>query len=103
MVSRRKHNRSFKLAVCEAIVSGELSKAQCCREHGLTPSMLDRWVEQYRKLGKDSFPLSDGPAKVSEERRILELEALVGRLTLENQLLKSAIEKGALPSKRGSG
>lgn len=95
MVSTRRFNRSFKLSVCEAIVCGSKSKAQTCREHALTPSMLDRWVDQYRKLGKEAFPHSLGPGEVNEELRILELEALVGRLTLENQILKSALQKGA--------
>lgn len=94
MVANRRYNRAFKLGVCEAIVVGSKSKAQTCREHGLTPSMLDRWVDQYRKLGKDSFPNSVGPGEVAAGQRVLELEALVGRLTLENQLLKAALEKG---------
>ena len=95
-MSKRKYNRAFKLSVCEAIVAGVKSKAQTCREHALTPSMLDRWVDQYRKLGKESFPNSLGPGDVSQEHYVRELEALVGRLTLENQVLKSALQKGGL-------
>jgi transposase-like protein len=95
MVANRRYNRSFKISVCEAVLLGTKSKAQTCREHGLTPSMLDRWVDQYRKLGKDAFPNSAGPGEVSAAQRMRELEALVGRLTLENEILKSALEKGA--------
>jgi transposase-like protein len=94
MVSTRKYNRAFKIAVCEAIILGTKSKAQTCRENGLTPSMLDRWVDQYRKLGKDAFPNSVGPGEVANSQQVHELEALVGRLTLENQILKSALQKG---------
>lgn len=96
MVSTRRYNRRFKLSVCEAIVGGSVSKAQTCREHGLTPSMLDRWVSQYRKLGLEAFPNSLGPGELSQERKVRELEALVGRLTLENQILRSVLEKGAV-------
>lgn len=103
LVSKRKYNRAFKIGVCEAIVLGQKSKAQTCREHALTPSMLDRWVDQYRTLGKDSFPNSDGPADLSHEQHILELEALVGRLTLENQVLKSALQKGGQSKASESG
>ena len=102
-MSNRRYNRAFKIGVCDAIVSGVKSKAQTCREHALTPSMLDRWVDQYRKLGKESFPNSDGEVQMGHERRMLELEALVGRLTLENQVLKAALEKGALEKEPGSG
>jgi transposase-like protein len=96
MVSNRKYNRAFKIAACEAIVLGMKSKAQTCREHGLTPSMLDRWVDQFKKLGKEAFPNSSGPGDVSAAQRVHELEALVGRLTLENHILKAAIQKGGL-------
>ena len=102
MVSRRSYNRAFKIGVCEAIVSGSVSKAQTCREHGLTPSMLDRWVDQYRRLGREAFPNSDGESQLGQERRVLELEALVGRLTLENEVLKSALKKGGLPKRSES-
>lgn len=96
MVANRRYNRAFKLAVCEAIVLGAKSKAQTCREHALTPSMLDRWVDQFKKLGQDAFPNSVGYGEIKTSQRVRELEALVGRLTLENQLLKSALEKGGL-------
>ena len=94
LVSNRRYNRAFKISVCEAVVLGSKSKAQTCREHALTPSMLDRWVDQYRKLGKEAFPNSVGPGEVANSQRVHELEALVGRLTLENQVLKSALQKG---------
>jgi transposase-like protein len=103
MMANRKYNRAFKIATCQAIVSGAKSKAQTCREHGLTPSMLDRWVNQYKILGQDAFPNSVGPADVSMTQRVFELEALVGRLTLENQILKSALQKGGLESGPESG
>jgi transposase-like protein len=103
MVANRKYNRAFKLGICESIVLGNKSKAQTCREHGLTPSMLDRWVNQYKKLGIDSFPNSAGPGEVYSAERTRELEALVGRLMLENQILKSVLEKGGLRSESESG
>ena len=94
MVSRRSFHREFKLALCEEIVQGRKSKAQACREHALSPGMLDRWVDQYRQLGEDAFPNSTGVEPIGSEHRIRELEALVGRLTLENEFLKAAAKKG---------
>ena len=102
-MSNRKYNRAFKISVCEAIVMGSKSKAQTCREHALTPSMLDRWVDQFRKLGKEAFPNSHGPGDISHEQRVFELEALVGRLTLENQVLKAALQKGGSQPESESG
>jgi transposase len=95
MVSRRSFSREFKLGLCQEIESGVCSKAQALREHGLSPGMLARWVDQFRVLGKDAFPLSgSGPRAPNAQDRTKELEALVGRLTLENEFLRAALKKG---------
>lgn len=57
--------------------------------------MLDRWVDQFRLLGSEAFPNAGSSAEVVNLDRTKELEALVGRLTLENEFLKAAIKKGA--------
>jgi transposase len=93
MVSRRNFSREFKLGLCEQILAGAVTKAQAVREHGLSPGMLDRWVDQFRALGSEAFPNS-GRASGKEVDRTRELEALVGRLTLENEFLKAALKKG---------
>ena len=52
---RRSFSREFKLGVCKSAESGEVSKSRLCREHALSPSMLDRWIEQYRAKGEEAF------------------------------------------------
>ena len=95
MVSRRTFSREYKLGLCQEIVEGRVSKARACREHELCPSMLDRWVVQYRSRGEDSFPNSGGGAEgLLQDQRMKELEALVGRQALEIEFLKAAIKKG---------
>ncbi|MBZ0212668.1 MAG: transposase, partial [Nitrospirae bacterium] len=56
---RRSFTREFKLDVCRRAESGESSKSRLCREHALSPSMLDRWIEQFRAKGEEAF---DGAA-----------------------------------------
>lgn len=94
MVSRRSYSREFKLGICSEISSGLKTKSQVCREHGLSPGMLDRWVDQFHVLGPDAFPDSGGTRAPKDYDHIKELEALVGRLTLENEFLKAAVKKG---------
>ena len=97
MVSRRSFRREFKIGICRQIIEGTLTKSRACRENGLSPGVLDRWVDQYKALGEHAFPNSvGGPADVPEAERINELEAMVGRLSLENEFLKRFIEKGGL-------
>lgn len=103
MMMRRSFTREFKLDVCRRAESGESSKSRLCREHALSPSMLDRWIEQFRKKGEEAF---DGgswrSAPQTPEARVRELEAALGRAHLEIEFLQEALGKSRLPSGRKS-
>ncbi len=104
MLMRRSFNRDFKFAVCQEIVSGRVTKSRVCREHGLSPGMLDRWVDQYKVLGDSAFPSAGMPGVTSsypDAQRMKELEALVGRQTLEIEFLKAALKKGSELREKG--
>ena len=54
MKARRIYTREFKLDLCVRIESGELTKAQASREHRISPTLLDRWVAQFREAGNSA-------------------------------------------------
>jgi len=95
MRSRRSFHRDFKLGVCREVDLGSKTKAQLCREHELSPTLLDRWVEQYARKGEASFPEGPDYEVPGEAARMKELEAMVGRQALEIEFLKAALKKGA--------
>ena len=88
----RRFEREFKLEIARRIASGEVSKAQACREHDLSPSVLDRWCAQYKAKGDEAFPRSDSGA-VDAQARIRALENSLGRAHLEIEFLKEALSK----------
>ncbi len=91
---RRRFSREFKLDACRRVEAGESSKARLCREHALTPSLLDRWVSQYRAMGEEAFSGEAWrPSSLGPEARIRELEAALGRAHLENEFLREALGK----------
>ena len=95
-VMRRTFTREFKLSLCGQVERGEVTKAAACREHSLSPSLLDRWMENYETKGQSAFPAG----AVDLERRVKELEASLGRAHLENEFLKEALGKLGIPVKR---
>lgn len=96
-VMRRTFTREFKLDVCQKVKLGQQSKSSVCREHSLSPSLLDRWLTLYESKGQGAFAES-GP--VDSERRIKELEASLGRAHLENEFLREALGKLGIPVKK---
>ena len=85
---RRRFTREFKLGVVRQIDLGLKTKAQTCREHGLSPSLLDRWCEKVKEKGEAAFK---DPKEPSPEQRIKELEASLGRAHLELEFMKEAL------------
>ena len=96
-IMRRTFSREFKLELCQSVTLGQISQAQACREHALTPSLLARWLEKYDKKGQDAF-MPDRP--VDDRTRVKELEASLGRAHLENEFLREALGKLGIPVKR---
>jgi len=83
---RRSFSNDFKKQIVESIVSGSATQAELAREHRISPVMINRWNKDY-KAGK-FFENVSSQDMARLELRIRDLERLVGKLTLENEMLK---------------
>lgn len=86
--ARRNFTAEFKAKVVLELISGQRSQAELCRKHQLNANSLTAWKQTFL----ERLPLLFGEEdQGSEERvRIAELEQLVGRQTLELEILKKA-------------
>ena len=86
--TRRSFSPQFKAQIVVDLLSGAASQAEICRQHQLNPQMVARWkttvLEQLHRLFEEDSQTSP------EQLRIAELEQLVGRQTLELEILKKA-------------
>ena len=89
-LKRRQFSREFKLQVLREIEAGK-STAQASREHQVHPSLISRWQNQHRRYSDRAFAGNGNTYKY--EARIAELERIIGQLTIENTLLKKALQK----------
>ena len=96
MRNQRTFSLEFKRQVIEELLSGESGPAQLCRRHNITSSLLYHWKKQYSRGKFNNEPTEEGALK----DRIEKLERLVGRLTLENELLKKGLQYSASLSRR---
>ena len=89
MGTRRRFSNRFKRQVVEEHLAGVATQVQLARRYNISPHLIVQWRKRYAegKLDRDNDPES-----MAKEARIRELERLVGKLTLENELLKKAIE-----------
>jgi len=95
-VQRRRWPVSEKLRIVEESTLPGLSISYVARKYGLSPSLLYRWRQLMSDGGKVAIQADDQVVSVSENRalkkRVRELERLLGRKTMEVEILKEAIE-----------
>jgi transposase len=89
-VKRRIFTREFKVQVVREVEAGK-SQAQAAREYQITENTISKWRKQHRKYNDRAFA-GRGHA-YTDEARVAELERMVGRLTMENDLLKKLLQK----------
>ena len=97
---RRSFSNDFKKQVVETILSGSYTQAELAREHRRSPVILNRWKKDY-KAGK-FFENVSSQELARLELRIRDLERLVGRLTLENEMLKKPRDLDTMEKKESS-
>ena len=89
-LSRRKFSAEFKVRAVRQVEAGA-STAAVARRYEVHPTLLTKWRQQLRQDPERAFTGKRNGS--DEEARIAELERMVGRLTMENTLLKKALAR----------
>lgn len=100
----------FKLSIVKAVMSGEKSISQLCREPNLGDSLIHNWRKLYREKGEAAFTAPTNARSVSAEevevtglqKRIAELEGFIGQQAVELAVLKKVQELNSTQSKNGA-
>jgi transposase len=89
MRAKRNYSVAFKRQVVEELLSGSATTGQLSRRYEISSGLIAHWKNRYLE-GK----LIEGKsANVKAlEAKIKDLEQMVGRLTMDNELLKKAME-----------
>jgi len=93
---RRRYSLDQKLAVLAEAAQPGMSISYVARRHGISPSLLFLWRRRMTEGGKEAVRVDDqvvGSAEVRAlEKRIRELERVLGKKTLENEILREALK-----------
>lgn len=83
---RRTFTAAFKARVVLEVLTGQKTAAQVCHEQQLQADLVSRWKADF--LTHASSVFAGDEREQQAERRIAELERLVGRLALELEVAK---------------
>ncbi len=89
MAERRRFTATFKRQVVEELLSESSTLGQLSRRYDISSGLIVQWKKRYEGGG-----LIEGPSQSEKVllARNAELERMVGRLTMENELLKKAVQ-----------
>jgi len=88
MRTRRTFTADFKAKVVLEVISGEKSASEACREYQLSPVLVSKWRTEF--IENVSMIFEKNHKAAENQGQIADLERLVGRLSLENDMLKKA-------------
>jgi transposase len=87
----KRYSAKLKFQVVTELLSGDKTPGQIAKAYGVHPNTVNAWKKAFFEKGPEIFSQDN---IVSEyERRIAELERLVGRKELEIALLKNFLER----------
>ena len=92
---RRRWTLAEKLRAVEELSVPGMTVSYVARKYAISPSLLFRWRKLMSEGGKQAIKADDDVVAAAEVRelkkRIRELERVLGRKTLENEILKEAV------------
>jgi transposase len=93
---RRRWSVDQKLAILAEAGQPGMSISYVARRHGISPSLVFGWRRRMTEGGKEAVRADDevvARAEVRElQKRIRELERVLGKKTLENEILREALK-----------
>jgi transposase len=92
---RRRYTANEKLALVDATMQPGMTVSAVARLHGVSPSLLFKWRQLMSQGGQVAVKADDDVVAASKARdlelRVRELERLLGRKTMEVEVLKEAL------------
>lgn len=99
MRERRSFTPEFKAKGVLEVLSGTRSAAAVCREYGIKADLLSRWKATFLERAPLAFESAE--RRSEEQARIAALERLIGRQTMELEILKGGSRALAALSRSG--
>lgn len=88
MSKKREYTAEFKIEAVGLVKDQGYKVAEAARSLGVHPSVLGRWVREYRENNEAAFPGKGNLSPEQEELRSLRKE--VKELRMEKEILKKA-------------
>lgn len=90
---KKKYPGAFKFKIALAVLKGDRSLGDICREHNISPSVAHKWKNQLKQHGAEIFDIasSNGNNSAHSDLEKAKLYEEIGRLKVELDFLKKVV------------
>jgi transposase len=103
---RRRYTAEEKVRLVEQTMQPGMTVSAVARLHGVSSSLLFQWRRRMAEGGQEAVRTDEEVVPISRvrelESRVRELERLLGRKTMETEILREALEQARLKNTRGA-
>jgi transposase len=93
---RRRYTAEQKMAFVQEASQPGMTISYVARRHGIAPSLIFGWRRRMNEGGKEAIRADDEVVSKAEilslQRQIRELQRVLGKKTLENEILREAVK-----------
>ena len=91
-MKNRKFDPDTKVAIVLEGLKGDITVAELCRKYKISETIYYRWRDKFLEGGRKAFICSETAREKALEKRIEELEKIIGRQTIQIEILKKAFQ-----------
>lgn len=100
MEKRRQYSAEFKARVVLEMIRGEKGLMEASREYNIKDTLLSRWKQEFLEQAPEIFRRRGNEEDREQQKRIDELERMVGRLTMDLDMAKKVFGYSGSAGKR---
>jgi transposase len=93
---RRRYTAEQKMAFVQESAQPGMTISYVARRHGIAPSLIFGWRRRMSEGGKEAIRADDEVVSKAEilslQKQIRELQRVLGKKTLENEILREAVK-----------
>jgi transposase-like protein len=94
-MNRKKYDPETKVAIVIEGLKGNVSIAELCRKHQISEALYYRWRDKFLEGGRKAFLSPESDREKELERKVEELEKIIGRQTIQIEILKKTFQMTA--------
>jgi len=87
-MSRRKFDPDTKVAIVLEGLKGNTTIAEVCRKYQISETLYYKWRDKFLEGGRRAFISPENDRTKELEKKIEELEKIIGRQTVQIEILK---------------